>query len=47
MQLMDKRKKERRGKRGLSDYQVIKAVELMIARVINDIEFNKKENKED
>lgn len=45
---MEKRKKDRRGKRGLSDYQIIKAVELMIARLVRDIEFNKRENnKED
>jgi len=44
---MDKRKKDRRGKRGLSDYQVIKAVELMIARLVNDIKFERKKNKED
>ena len=43
---MDKRKKDRRGKRGLSDCQVIKAVELMIDRLVRDIKFERKENKE-
>ena len=44
---MDRRKKERRGKRGLSDRHVIRAVELMIARMIRDIKFEKKENKKE
>ena len=43
---MDKRKKDRRGKRGLSNYQVIKAVELMIDRLVRDIKFERKTGKE-